>query len=79
MGRARRIYFSKEHRNPNSQGIENPFITFNNGIGDVNKEGAVVFDNAGRRVMEQSGKVSAPLVETARRVQQGVVEDYLGR
>ena len=62
-----------------AQGPEWAFFAFNNGIGYVNKEGAVVFDNAGKRVMEQSGKVSAPMVETARRMQQGVVEDYLGR
>ncbi len=78
MGRARRIYFSKEHRNPNSQGIENPFITFNNGMGYVNKEDAVVFDNAGRRVI-LTGKQAGVAVVVARRVQQGVEEDYLGR
>ena len=60
-----------------NQGAEWAFFAFNNGIGYVNKEGAVVFDNAGRRVMEQKGSGAA--VETARRVQQGVVEDYLGR
>ncbi len=62
-----------------NQGAEWAFFAFNNGIGYVNKEGAVVFDNAGRRVMEQMGKQTGAVVETARRVQQGVVEDYLGR
>lgn len=62
-----------------AQGPEWAFFAFNNGIGYVNKDGAVVFDNAGKRVIEQTGKQDGAVVETARRVQQGVVEDYLGR
>jgi phosphoglycerol transferase MdoB-like AlkP superfamily enzyme len=55
------------------------FFAFNNGIGYVNKNNAVVFDNAGRRVIEKVGKSPIPTLATARRVQQGVVGDYLGR
>ncbi|MBK7787472.1 MAG: sulfatase-like hydrolase/transferase [Saprospiraceae bacterium] len=62
-----------------AQGAEWAFFAFNNGIGYVNKDNAVVFDNAGKRVIEQRGKNSGPTVEVARRVQQAVVVDYLGR
>ena len=55
------------------------FIAFNNGIGYVNNDNAVVFDNAGKRVVEQRGDKTQATVTTARRVQQGVVGDYLGR
>ena len=54
-------------------------FAFNNGIGYVNAANAVVFDNAGKRVIEQRGKNPGPTVEVARRVQQAVVGDYLGR
>lgn len=47
-------------------------------MGYVNKEDAVVFDNAGRRVI-LTGKQAGVAVVVARRVQQGVEEDYLGR
>ena len=55
------------------------FFTFNNGIGYVNKDNAVVFDNAGKRVIEQRGKNPGPTVEVAKRVQLAGVGDYLGR
>ena len=59
-----------------ARGAEWAFFAFNNGIGYVNKDNAVVFDNAGKRVIEQRGKNSGPTVEVARRVQQAVVVDY---
>lgn len=55
------------------------FFTLYNGIGNVNKDNGVVFDNAGKRVIEQSGENFGPTVEVGRRVQQVVVGDYLGR
>ena len=48
-------------------------FAFNNGIGYVNKDNAVVFDNAGRRVKEQKGNIPGPTVEVARRIQHAVV------
>ena len=62
-----------------AQGPEWAFFAFNNGIGYVNKDNGVVFDNAGKRVIEQRGENPGPTVEVARRVQQAVLGDYLGR
>ena len=62
-----------------AQGPEWAFFAFNNGIGYVNAANAVVFDNAGKRVIEQRGENPGPTVEVARKVQQAVVGDYLGR
>jgi len=62
-----------------AQSPEWAFFAFNNGIGYVNAANAVVFDNAGKRVIEQSGENFGPTVEVGRRVQQVVVGDYLGR
>ena len=62
-----------------AQGPEWAFFAFNNGIGYVNKDNAVVFDNAGRRVKEQKGNIPGPTVEVARRIQHAVVGDFLGR
>ena len=62
-----------------AQGPEWAIFAFNNGIGYVNKDNGVVFDNAGKRVVEQRGENPGPTVEVARRIQQAVVGDYLGR
>ena len=62
-----------------SRSPEWSFFAVNNDIGYVNKDNAVVFDNAGKRVVEQRGNQTQVTLTTARRVQQGVVGDYLGR
>lgn len=53
------------------------FFSFNNGFGFVDSSGRLVFDNVGKRPIQQEGNTGPRQVEAGKALQQYIYEDFL--
>lgn len=53
------------------------FFTFNNGFGFVNENGRLVYDNVGRRPIEQEGRAGEAEIRAGKAMQQATYEDFI--
>jgi phosphoglycerol transferase MdoB-like AlkP superfamily enzyme len=55
------------------------FFSFNNGFGYVQPMGTVLYDNTGKRLMQQQGATTANDLRTGKAILQSVYQDYLDK
>lgn len=55
------------------------YFCFNNGFGFVNANNNIVFDNVGKKMMEQSSNTNQQIIDTGKAIQQLTFQDYLNR
>lgn len=55
------------------------YFCFNNGFGLVEPEGHFIFDNAGRRLIEKSGRTDSLMIQQGQALQQLTFADYLAK
>ncbi|MDB5197448.1 MAG: hypothetical protein JWP88_1819 [Flaviaesturariibacter sp.] len=55
------------------------FFAFNNGFGYIQPDGGFVFDNVGKSITYQTGKVSSQMQAAGKALQQQTFQDYLNK
>lgn len=69
--------WSKDLRD--TTGVQWSFFSFNNGFGYTEPLGSVIYDNVGKRIIQQSGNVGELQIRRGKALQQAIYQDYLNK
>lgn len=66
-------------RNIFNSNVDNAYFTFQDGFGWAHMNGVFLFDNVGKRMIEESAATPQTILDTAKAVQQMTYQDFLTR